>query len=382
MDFDEIIDRKGTYCTQWDYIEDRFGEGSKDVTPFTISDMDFRSPQEITAKIIERANHGVFGYSRWNHKDYKGAIKNWFLNRYQTNIETDWVVYSPSVLYSITLLLEKLAKKTKRVMTHTPRYDGFTKLLSLYELVQVELKERKLGEYCTDFNKIEKEFKKGIDVFLLCNPQNPTGKVWEKEELKILVKLCIKYSVYLISDEIHMDICNKVPTSVLKLDKLRSIVVSSPSKTFNIPTLGGSYVVIPQDKIKQLFLDHLRNIDGVSTAAIMGVIGTITAYNECAYWVDELNKYIKRNLELVKKELNGYMGIKVYIPDASYLMWIDFSETGLTGEEFQKHLLKKGKVAIMSGLFYGDENKIRLNIGCSIKKVEIGIEGIKKALKE
>lgn len=380
MNFDNVIDRKGTYCTQWDYIEDRFGEGTKDLTPFTISDMDFSSPKEIIEKIISRAEHGVFGYSRWNHGDYKGAIKNWFFKRCDTVIKEEWISYSPSVLYSITLLLEKILETKGKVMTHTPKYDGFTKLLNPYELFEIQLKEDEKGKYHTDFIKVEDGFKEGVKVFLLCSPQNPTGKVWSVEELTTLIKLCIKYDVYLISDEIHMDVVRKKHTPVLKLDTLRSIIVSSPSKTFNTPTLGGSYVIIPQKDIREKFIDHIKNTDGVSTAAIFGVLSTISAYNDCDYWVDELNRYIGESFELVKKELDGYMGLKVNIPEATYLMWIDFKETGLKADEFQERLIKKGKVAIMSGGVYGDPYKIRLNVGCSREKLKKGIYGIKLAL--
>jgi len=380
MNFDNVVDRRKTYCTQWDYIEDRFGKGTKDLTPFTISDMDFRSPKEIIEKIISRAEHGVFGYSRWNHGDYKGSIKNWFFKRCDTIIEEEWISYSPSVLYSITLLLEKILEINGKVMTHTPKYDGFTKLLKPYDLFEIQLKEDESGRYFTNFSKIEEGFKQGVKVFLLCSPQNPTGKVWSIEELTTLIKLCIKYDVYLISDEIHMDVVRKKHTPVLKLDTLRSIIVSSPSKTFNIPALGGSYVIIPQKDIRKKFIDHIKNIDGVSTAGIFAVLSTITAYNQCEYWVEELNKYIYKNFELVKEELNGYMGLKVNIPEATYLMWIDFKETGLKTDEFQERLIKKGKVAIMSGDIYGDPYKIRFNVGCSRKKLIKGIKGIKLGL--
>ncbi len=380
MDFNKVIDRKGTYCTQWDYIEDRFGKGNGGLLPFTISDMDFESPIEIIEALKKRVGHGIFGYSRWNNDEYKGAISNWYLKRSNATIEKEWIVYSPSVLYSISLLLELLIEKGDSVMMHTPRYDGFTKLVEHYNLYEVEMIEVGEGSYKTNLSVIEEGFKEGVKVFVLCNPQNPTGKVWSKQELKEIIDLCKRYGVYLISDEIHMDITRKEFTSVLNLDRSISMVVSSPSKTFNTPALGGSYVIIPQEKIKERFLKHTRNIDGVSTAAIFGVISTITAYNHCEYWVDELNKYISANLELVKRELDDYKGLKVFIPEATYLMWIDFKETGLEPNEFQRLLMEEGKVAIMSGELYGDRYKIRLNVGSSILKVREGIKGIKRAL--
>lgn len=380
MDFDKVVDRRGTYCTQWDYIEDRFGEGSGDLIPFTISDMDFESPREIVEELASRVDHRVFGYSRWNHGEYKGAVSSWYGKRCGAEVEESWVAYSPSVLYSVSLLLEKVVGEGGKLMTHTPRYDGLSKLAKPYDLYEVELKEAEKGRFITDFQRIEEGFRGGVKAFLLCNPQNPTGKVWSREELTKLIDLCKRYGVYLISDEIHMDVTRRGFTSVLNIDTSICMVASSPSKTFNIPALGGSYVIIPQRKIREEFVEHTRSIDGVSTASIFGVLGTITAYNRCGYWVDALNTYIDENLNEVVRELDGYRGMEVYIPEATYLMWIDFKETGLEPEEFQRLLTERGRVAIMSGEVYGDPYRIRLNVGCSREKLRRGIEGIKKAL--
>lgn len=382
MNFDEIINRKGTYCTQWDYIEDRFGPGTKDLTPFSISDTDFKCPQEILDAVIERTAHGIFGYSRWNHEDYKGAIKNWYKNRYATEIDSDWVVYSPNVIYSISMLLEELIGKNGKVMTHTPRYDGFTKILKPYDLFEVTLKEDENGEFHTDFAVIEAGFKSGVKAFLLCNPENPVGKVWKYEELKKLIDLCEKYDVILISDDIHMDIARREVTPVLKIDTKRCLIVSSASKTFNTPAFGGSYAIIPQDDIREKFVTHLKEVDSLSSPTIFGVLSTMVAYNSCGYWVDELNSYLTKNCEYVEKELNGFYGVRALIPEGTYLMWIDLKDCNIDMEKFKKSLIEDGKVAIMSGEAYGDKDRIRLNVGCPLSKVKIAVEGIKRAIEK
>ncbi len=380
MKFDEIIDRRDTYCTQWDYIEDRFGKGTKNLTPFSISDTDFKSPEPIIKAIIKRAEHGIFGYSRWNHEEYKGSIENWYRRRYNTRIEKDWIVYSPTVIYSISIILEDLVKNNEKIMTHTPRYDGFTKILKEYQVIEISLLENKDGIYETDFIKIEEEFKIGVKVFLLCNPENPTGKVWSQTELRKLIQLCNKYNVILLSDDIHMDIARKDVTPVLKLDTENCIIVSSASKTFNTPSLGGSYAIIPNIKIRDKFINHIKEKDSLSSPNIFGIISTIVAYNQCEQWVEELNKYITINCQYVVNELNGYKGLKVSIPEATYLMWIDFKNTEIKVDELKKSLVKVGKVAIMSGENYGDKYKLRLNVGCPLEKLKIGILGIKRAV--
>nr|WP_307775677.1 aminotransferase class I/II-fold pyridoxal phosphate-dependent enzyme [uncultured Cetobacterium sp.] len=380
MNFDKIINRKGTYCTQWDYIEDRFGKGNSDLTPFSISDTDFKCPQEIINKVIERVQHGIFGYSRWNHSDYKTSIVNWYKSRYKTNIKEDWVVYSPAVIYSISVIIEMIVGKSGKVMTHTPRYDGFTKILEKYTVYNIPLTENNIGEFLTDFDLIEKGFKDGVKLFLLCNPENPTGKVWKKEELEKLVELSKKYGVLIISDDIHMDIVRREVTPILKLDSISSLIVSSASKTFNTPSLGGSYCIIPDDNLRERFVDHIKNTDAVSSPAILGVISTMVAYNECSYWVDSLNEYLTKNCEYVVQELNGYKGLNVKIPEGTYLMWIDIKETNIDPKNLQEALIKIGKVAIMSGDNYGDKYRLRLNVGGSLEKIKIGVEGIKKAI--
>ncbi|MGL5229339.1 MAG: MalY/PatB family protein [Cetobacterium sp.] len=380
MDFDKNINRRGTYSTQWDYIEDRFGAGTKDLIPFSISDMDLEVPMEIINTLRKVLEHKIFGYSRWNHSDYKGAVKRWYMKRYKTEIEEEWIVYSPAVIYSISILLEEILEKGEKILTHTPRYDGFNKILTDYSVIDIELKEVSKGEYITDFEKIEKEFKRGVKVFLLCNPENPIGKVWSKKELLRLTNLCEKYNVYLISDDIHMDITRVEVTPIIKLRKEKSIIVSSASKSFNTPGLGGSYAIIPDQNLREQFLYIMKEKHALGSPMIMGMVSTIVAYNECEYWLNSLNKYLSSNCKFVVEELDGYKGIEAYIPDGTYLMWIDFKKTGLSSKEFQKNLIDIGKVAIMSGETYGDSNKIRLNIGCSLSKVKKAVEGIKKVL--
>ncbi|MGL5125499.1 MAG: MalY/PatB family protein [Fusobacteriaceae bacterium] len=382
MKFDEVIERKGTYCTQWDYIEDRFGEGTKDLVPFSISDMDFKCPEEILNAISERTKHGIFGYSRWNHEDYKGAIKNWYSRRYKTQIESDWIVYAPSVIYTISILVYKLVGEGGKIMAHTPKYDGFTKILKAYEVFEIELTESINGIYETDFIKIEEGFKNGVKLFLLCNPENPVGKVWRYYELKKLIDLCKKYNVTLISDDIHMDIARKKVTPILKIDSERCIIVSSASKTFNTPGLGGSYALIPQKDLREDFITHLKEVDSISSPTIFGVISTVVAYNSCEYWVDELNEYLTKNCQYVVNELDGFCGIRVVIPEGTYLMWIDLKGCNINMNEFKKNLIEVGKIAVMSGESYGDKNRIRLNVGCPLSKVKVGVEGIKKSIEK
>lgn len=385
MNFDEIKDRRGTYCTQWDYVKDRFGK--EGLLPFTISDMDLESPEEIAEALVKRINHKIFGYSRWNHDDFKNSIESWYKKRFSCEINKDWIVYSPSVIYAVSKFVEMKSEKGDGVLINTPGYDGFFKMILGNErrIISSPLKNIN-GKYEIDFEDFEKKCREA-KIFLLCSPHNPVGKVWTEEELIKIIEICKKNNVFIISDEIHMDIVyNKkhIPIVSLGKDYLENIVLcTSASKTFNIPAFTGSYLFIPSEKNREDFLKILKERDALSSPSILAVIATMTAYNECEYWVDELIKYTENNIKFVKEYLEKNIPeLFCEIPDGSYFAWIDFSKLGISSEEFQKYLIDIGEVAVMPGLTYGEEGRyfLRLNVACSIKKVEDGLKRIKKTV--
>ena len=385
MNFDEIKDRRGTYCTQWDYVKDRFGK--EGLLPFTISDMDLESPEEVAEALVKRINHKIFGYSRWNHDDFKNSIENWYKKRFSCEINKDWIVYSPSVIYAVSKFVEMKSEKGDGVLINTPGYDGFFKMILGNErrIISSPLKNIN-GKYEIDFEDFEKKCREA-KIFLLCSPHNPVGKVWTDEELTKIIEICKKNNVFIISDEIHMDIVyNKkhIPIVSLGKDYLENIVLcTSASKTFNIPAFTGSYLFIPSEKNREDFLKILKERDALSSPSILAVIATMTAYNECEYWVDELIKYTENNIRFVKEYLEKNIPeLFCEIPDGSYFAWIDFSKLGISSEEFQKYLIDIGEVAVMPGLTYGEEGRyfLRLNVACSIKKVEDGLKRIKKTV--
>lgn len=385
MNFDEIKDRRGTYCTQWDYVKDRFGK--EGLLPFTISDMDLESPEEIAEALVKRINHKIFGYSRWNHDDFKNSIENWYKKRFSCEINKDWIVYSPSVIYAVSKFVEMKSEKGDGVLINTPGYDGFFKMILGNErkIISSSLKNIN-GKYEIDFEDFEKKCQE-VKIFLLCSPHNPVGKVWTEEELAKIIEICKKNNVFIISDEIHMDIVyNKKHIPIVSLGKnyLENIVLcTSASKTFNIPAFTGSYLFIPSEKNREDFLKILKERDALSSPSILAVIATMTAYNECEYWVDELIKYTENNIKFVKEYLEKNIPeLFCEIPDGSYFAWIDFSKLGISSEEFQKYLIDIGEVAVMPGLTYGEEGRyfLRLNVACSIKKVEDGLKRIKKTV--
>lgn len=390
--FDEVIDRRGTFCTQWDYVKDRFGEG--DLLPFSISDTDFMVPEPVKRKLEEVVEHGIYGYSRWNHEAFKGSVTSYFSSCHRVLANEDWVTYSPSVLYSIAVLLRLLGggndkaadTRNNRVLVFEPMYDGF------YHVIQDngrELAALKLslenGIYKIDFDQFEEQVR-NCGIFLLCSPHNPTGRVWTKEEMDCMVGLCRKYGTAIISDEIHSDVIltGRRHLSILnyanQYDKL--FLVSSSSKTFNTPGLIGSYCVLPDARIRDQFIFRMRNQDFVNSVSLMGMHATITGYGECMDYVNQLREYIRGNMNelfyFVETELK-HLGVRFVMPEATYLAWIDLSCVGADSTAVQDALIHVGKVGIMPGKTYGSEEYLRMNLGCPRKKLQDGMERMKAA---
>lgn len=378
--FDKINNRKGTYCTQWDYIQDRFG--AKDILPFSISDTDFIIPYEVTDKLNEIIEHQIFGYTRWNHDDFKNSIKVFFEKRFNTTFNKDWVIYSPSVMYSVSLLIRLLSEENDTVAVFNPMYDAFFNVIGKNnrKIGKVDLIEKE-GYFYIDFDKLENVLRES-SIMLLCSPHNPTGKVYTEKELREIVSLCKKYSVKIISDEIHMDIIlgDKKHNPIIKFYEEYNDVylVSSGSKTFNYPALICSYAIIPNNDIKEKFLDNTRRKDFLNSASIPGMYATMVSYNECDDYVDELVNYINNNMNYVEEFIKENIeGIKFKKPDGTYLAWLDCRELKYTSEELQCALVNIGKVGIMSGEVYGSEKYLRMNCGCSIEKLQDGLERLK-----
>ena len=380
FDFSNTIDRKGSYCTQWDYVEDRFGEA--DLIPFTISDMDFASPDPLIDALKQRLAHPVLGYSRWNHDDFKSAIINWFTRRFNAHYQAETLVYGPSVIYIISKLISQWSEEGNGIVFHSPAYDAFDKMIvGLNRTLQASPLIKTSCGYEIDWPLFEALLAdKNNRILLLCSPHNPTGKVFNPSELEKIATLCQQYQVFVISDEIHMDISFKPHTPWQGFGFGNNwALVSSASKSFNIPALNGAYAFIAEKESREKYLFQLKQIDGLSSPPILGVIGLMTAYNHCADWLDALKDYLFDNHKLVQQQLREKLPQLDYqIPDACYLAWIDLSPLNIDMQQLNKLLIEKYKVAIMPGSTYGQagNNFVRLNLGCPRSKVEIGLSAL------
>lgn len=387
MDFNQVVNRRETYCTQWDYVADRFG--TADLLPFTISDTDFPVPEPVHHALLKRIEHPIYGYTRWNHSDFKSSILNWYMCRFDMKLDEEWVVYSPSVMYSVSQLIDLYSKKGDKVIVQTPAYDAFYKTIEGNQrLVEKNPLIYKGNHYSLDFEHLEKLLQDPKSkILLFCSPHNPTGRIWSFEDLNRVYQLCRQYNVFIISDEIHMDVVRKGRRHIplLNIGTEGIAMVSSGSKTFNFPGLIFSYMIFPDKKGRERYLYHLKNKDGLSSASTLGLTATMAAYTYCMNWVDDLNQYIDNNIEYVIQRLQSELPlIEVVYPESTYLMWLDVSNLNMSMSEIQKKLVDIGKVAIMSGEVYGGNGDqfLRLNVGCPRQKLIDGLDRMIYALSD
>lgn len=385
FDFSKVVDRHGTWCTQWDYVADRFG--SADLLPFTISDMDFATAPCILEALTQRLSHGVLGYSRWKNDEFLAAIQHWFLTRHNTKIDPQSLVYGPSVIYMVSELIRQWSSAGDTVVIHTPAYDAFYKAIEGNQRVvrAVELEKRTDGWYC-DMTALENALSRPESkILLLCSPQNPTGKVWTCDELETMAELCQRHGVKVISDEIHMDMVwgdhPHIPWSNVARDSWA--LLTSGSKSFNIPALTGAYAIIEDTQSRNDYLSALKGRDGLSSPAVLALTAHIAAYQQGASWLDALRDYLASNLHYVARELNAaFPELSWQVPQSTYLAWIDLRPLNIDDHTLQEALIHQQKVAIMPGYTYGEEGRgfVRLNAGCPRSKLEKGVQGLINAI--
>ena len=379
FDFSTVVDRHGTWCTQWDYVADRFG--AADLLPFTISDMDFATAPCITDALHQRINHGVLGYSRWKNDEFLAAVEHWFRQRFNSRIDRETIVYGPSVIYMVSELIRLWSKPGDGVVVHTPAYDAFYNAIggNARQVVAVEMEKQAAG-WQGNMAALEAALAKPENkILLLCSPQNPTGKVWTLEELTHMAELCARYDVAVISDEIHMDMVwgahRHTPWNAVARGKWA--LLTSGSKSFNIPALTGAYGLIGDEESRNGYLSALKGRDGLSSPSVLALTAHIAAYQQGEPWLDALRRYLEENLLYIAQELNSaFPKLNWQPPEATYLAWIDLRPLNIDDRALQKVLIEQQKVAIMPGYTYGNEGNgfVRLNAGCPRSKLEQGVQ--------
>ncbi|MEK4700869.1 MalY/PatB family protein [Solibacillus sp. FSL R7-0668] len=384
--FNEIHERSHSSSIKWDKMGEIYNlEDTTKLLPMWIADMDFPAPSIVSDAISERLKHPIFGYT-YENCEVKDAIVHWYQTRHNWTIDSDTILFQSGVVPAIATIVETFTKKDDKIGMATPAYPPFFNIPAAQqrEVVTCELTERD-GHYSLDFEKLEQVFQSGISMYILCNPHNPIGIVWSREQLEQLVALCIKYDVYLLADEIHADIlitkCYTPTLTVKDADKAKIITCIAPTKTFNIAGIHAAMMVAPNKEIFEALAAHTQ-AHGQMGLNVFACTTVKAVYTKGAPWLDELLSYLRKNMDYVVAELNALPGIHVTIPDATYLMWIDYRATGLDESEMMQRLLHKGFVALDPGTKYGNAGQgfLRMNVACPFDLVKQGVEGIKKAL--
>lgn len=385
--FDEVIDRKGTDCLKYDFAVQR-GQ-PEGVLPFWIADMDFRVAQPILDELHKRIDHGIFGYSDTGEA-YFQALKNWQKKYFDWDIESDWLVKTPGVVPAINVAVRALTEVGDGVLVNRPVYYPF--------LAAIQNNGRKLvnsplvlkdGHYEIDFDDLEQKIiDKNVKVAILCSPHNPVGRVWTKEELTKYAKICEKYGVIIIADEIHQDFSyeghpHTTFATISPYAKDSCIICTAPSKTFNIAGLQCSNIFIPDRAIRELFRKELECF-GYDQINLMAIAACQAAYEGGETWLTEVKAYIKGNKDFTRAYLAKHLPeMKLIEPEGTYLLWLDASFYTLDDKELERKIVHDGNLWVDMGTMFGPEGSgfFRFNIACPRATLELGLAQLVKAFK-
>ncbi|WP_274289836.1 MalY/PatB family protein [Prevotella corporis] len=376
--FDEIVNRRGTNCVKWD-VENEDG-----IIPMWVADMDFPAAPAIRKAVEARAKHGVYGYTIVPDSYYR-AITSWFKRRHGWTIDKEWIIYTTGVIPAISAAIKALTMPGEQVLIQTPVYNCFFSSIKNQgcQILENPLK-RNGNSYVVDWDDFERKCAdEKTTVFLLCNPHNPSGRVWTEAELARMNEICLRHRVAVVSDEIHCELVmpgNKfTPFAAVNEDcKTNGVTLNSPTKNFNIAGLQIANIVCA-NPVWRRRIGRAINIFEVCDVNPFGPVALEAAYNDSENWMDELNEYLFANYQLLcdtfAKELPQYEVMRL---EGTYLVWVDVRPSGLSSDEVAEKLLKEGKVQVNSGTMYGQttgEGYVRINIACPRATL---IEGLKR----
>lgn len=377
--FDELIERRGTNCVKWDESP------SPEVIPLWVADMDFRVAPAIQKALQQRVEHGVFGYNIVPESYYEAVI-SWFHRRHQWDIQRSWILYTTAVVPAMSCVIKALTMPGEKVLILSPAYNCFFSSIKNNGCEVLESPLKAVGDtFEVDFDDFEtKCADEKTTLFLLCNPHNPSGRVWTKEELQRMYDICKRHGVKVASDEIHCELIMPghefVPFGTITDD---GVVMNSPSKNFNTAGLQIANIICSHPSWRRR-IDRAININEVCDVNPFGIVALQAAYNESEDWIDELNQYLWGNYQLLCDFIGENIPQwKVCRLEGTYLPWVDISAMGITSQELCDQLLAEAKVWINPGTMYGlqtGEGYVRFNIAIQRSRLLDALQRIKKYL--
>lgn len=388
--FDQIINRYGTDSLKYDFALRR-GMPS-DVLPMWVADMDFMTPEPVVKALVNRANHGIYGYSD-SGEAYFESLKNWYMTRFDWAIDARWLVKTPGVVYAVATAVRAFTKEGEAVMIQEPVYYPFREsiLINDRQLVVNNLILKK-GRYEIDFEDFEEKIiKNQVKLFILCNPHNPVGRVFTEEELVRMGEILEAHDVLVVSDEIHQDFIyegNKhlVFANLRETFAERTITCTAPSKTFNLAALQISNIFIKNRPLRHAFKKEMTR-SGYSQPNVMGLVACQAAYDEGVVWLEGLKSYLKENLDYFRQYLiDNIPEARLIEPEGTYLVWVDFRGLAvfknMSQKEMDDFMANKAKLWLDGGTMFGEsgEGYQRFNIACPRATLVEGLSRLKKAL--
>lgn len=388
LNFDEKVDRKGTKCLKYDFAEKR--GYPKDILPLWVADMDFRTTSYVEDALTELAHHNIYGYTNTQNGDgFFEAVAGWMKRHHDWEVRPEWHVKTPGVCFAIANAIRAVTEPGDAVLINQPVYYPFSSIILQNDrkMVSSDLVCDEDGRYSIDFRDFEKKItENGVRLFILCNPHNPVGRVWTKEELLRIGTICREHQVLVFSDEIHFDFIwggeHHVFQETDPSFREFTITATAPSKTFNLAGLQQSNIFIPNEKIRKAFIRRYQ-IAGLDEPNAFGIAATQAAYSYGDEWYDAMKTYVWENICYAKEFVDQRLpDVRMNLPEGTYLFWLDFRKLGLSAKELDDIIIQKAGLWLDSGRIFGKsgEGFQRINAACQRSTLQEALERIERVL--
>lgn len=386
LDFDTVINRRGTYSIKYDTAQKN--HMPEDILPLWVADMDFKVSSYIQEALLGQIEHGIFGYSEMQD-EYFAAVQSWMRRHHNWQTEQEWLVKTPGIVFALAMSVRAFTQEGEAVLIQPPVYHPFRRV--------IETNNRKLvcsplvlgmdGRYQIDFEDFEKKIiEEKVRLFLLCSPHNPVGRVWTEKELERLGDICCKHHVIVVSDEIHSDFVfqgkHRVFADIKEEFLGMSVTATAPSKTFNIAGLQASNIFIPNPQLREKFERELL-ASGSGELTIMGMLAAKAAYEHGDEWYEAMHRYVKENIAFAKDFIEKRIpAIKMMEQEGTYLLWLDCRALPLTDSQRKEFMVQKALLWLDEGSMFGSEGAgfERVNAACPRAVLKEALERLAQAV--